>query len=279
MHRDVKLGLALGILIIGFAAAFCFPRRAVEEVAATPMVGPKLALVDSDIRELRVRSFVGEELNPAPEPTPADDGVEESSVSAGLESLTDAPRFEGAAAAPEPIPLQPKEPDEASVAAVAAVDAESGEVPGVADVLTPEEERLYTVQPGDTLSRIASKLMGSAGKYGVLFEANKGILKSPGALQPGMVLKIPMTEQQEAAVAIGQRTEATVEPPVSTISSLPAPQPNPIPGGPARMASSLADEISTTPTEIDAATRAEMFRKAGAVPFTTGGRRRDGRDE
>lgn len=282
MHRDVKLGLALGILIIGFAAAFCFPRRPVEDVAAAPVIGPKLALVDREIRDLRVRSFVGEELDPAPKPTPAADDSAESSLTAGVESLTDAPLFNQPAAAPAPIPIPIPTPEntastETSAVSTTEVASDVIEVPPAADVLTPEEERLYTVQPGDTLSRIASKLMGSAGKYGVLFEANKDVLKSPSALQPGMVLKIPVTQQQEDVGAIAQSSMTPSESRSSLQDSIPIPQPDPISAGSTKVASSLTDALSTSSEGVDSSTRAGKFRKAGAVPFTIN--RRDSRDE
>lgn len=49
----------------------------------------------------------------------------------------------------------------------------------------------YTVQKGDTLSAIAQKELGSAGKYMVIFEANKPMLKDPDHIYPGQVLRIP----------------------------------------------------------------------------------------
>ncbi|MEY2999909.1 MAG: hypothetical protein RL648_123 [Verrucomicrobiota bacterium] len=49
----------------------------------------------------------------------------------------------------------------------------------------------YTVQPGDTLSRISAKVYGESGRWGVIFEANRDQLPSPNALKPGQVLRIP----------------------------------------------------------------------------------------
>ena len=49
----------------------------------------------------------------------------------------------------------------------------------------------YTVQEGDVLSEIASRLLGSSRKYLVIYENNRDILKSPDALRVGMKLKIP----------------------------------------------------------------------------------------
>lgn len=61
-------------------------------------------------------------------------------------------------------------------------------------VSTPSEESVfYTVKSGDTLSKIAEKHYGKgkAGKYTVIFEANKPMLKHPDKIYPGQVLRIP----------------------------------------------------------------------------------------
>lgn len=49
----------------------------------------------------------------------------------------------------------------------------------------------YTVKSGDTLSKIAKELLGNAGAYMAIFEANKDLLTDPNKIQPGQVLKIP----------------------------------------------------------------------------------------
>lgn len=59
-------------------------------------------------------------------------------------------------------------------------------------VESPEPEAtFYTVQSGDTLSKIAKSHYGNAGKYPVIFEANKPMLKDPDKIYPGQVLRIP----------------------------------------------------------------------------------------
>jgi nucleoid-associated protein YgaU len=59
-------------------------------------------------------------------------------------------------------------------------------------VLTPQAEAVfYTVQRGDTLSKIAQEKLGNAGKYAIIFEANKPMLKDPDRIYPGQVLRIP----------------------------------------------------------------------------------------
>ena len=53
------------------------------------------------------------------------------------------------------------------------------------------EATFYTVQPGDSLSKIAKAHYGDAMKYPVIFEANRPMLKDPDRIYPGQVLRIP----------------------------------------------------------------------------------------
>jgi len=59
-------------------------------------------------------------------------------------------------------------------------------------VKVPEPEAiLYTVKPGDSLSKIAKAHYGNAMKYPEIFEANRPMLKDPDKIYPGQVLRIP----------------------------------------------------------------------------------------
>jgi nucleoid-associated protein YgaU len=51
--------------------------------------------------------------------------------------------------------------------------------------------RTYTVQAGDTLSKIARDHLGNANAYMKIFEANKDQLSDPDKIKPGQVLRIP----------------------------------------------------------------------------------------
>ena len=55
---------------------------------------------------------------------------------------------------------------------------------------TPEAQ-MYTVASGDSLSKIAKKFYGDAGKYPLIFEANRPMLRDPDKIYPGQVLRIP----------------------------------------------------------------------------------------
>lgn len=51
--------------------------------------------------------------------------------------------------------------------------------------------RFYTVDSGDTLSEIARRELGDAGRYMEIFHANRNILSSPDAIDVGQTLRIP----------------------------------------------------------------------------------------
>ena len=64
--------------------------------------------------------------------------------------------------------------------------------PGMAPKAPAEPEmKTYTVQSGDSLSKIAKQFYGNANAYMKIFDANKDQLTDPNKIQVGQVLKIP----------------------------------------------------------------------------------------
>lgn len=63
----------------------------------------------------------------------------------------------------------------------------SSSVDSTADVV----EATYTVEKGDSLSKIAKHHLGDANAWNRIFEANRDILDDPDKIQPGQVLKLP----------------------------------------------------------------------------------------
>ncbi len=51
--------------------------------------------------------------------------------------------------------------------------------------------RTYTVQPGDTLSKIAREMYGDPNAYNKIFNANRDQLSDPNRIKPGQKLVIP----------------------------------------------------------------------------------------
>jgi hypothetical protein len=55
----------------------------------------------------------------------------------------------------------------------------------------PTSARMYTVKPGDSLSKISQQFYGNANQYMKIFEANKDKLPDPDKVKAGMELVIP----------------------------------------------------------------------------------------
>lgn len=72
-----------------------------------------------------------------------------------------------------------------NVQGIAAVDDR------ISVVNTEAEATFYTVESGDSLSKIAKSHYGDALKYMVIFEANQPLLEDPNKIYPGQVLRIP----------------------------------------------------------------------------------------
>lgn len=53
------------------------------------------------------------------------------------------------------------------------------------------ESQYYTVQSGDTLSKVSKRFYGDPMKYNFIFEANRPMLSHPDKIYPGQSLRIP----------------------------------------------------------------------------------------
>lgn len=51
--------------------------------------------------------------------------------------------------------------------------------------------RTYTIEKGDTLSKIAEEQLGHAGAWKQIFETNRDVLDDPDRIFPGQVIKLP----------------------------------------------------------------------------------------
>ena len=60
-------------------------------------------------------------------------------------------------------------------------------------------ERTYTIEKGDTLSKIAKEQLGSANAWKQIFEANRDVLEDPDRIFPGQVIKLPPADTDTSA--------------------------------------------------------------------------------
>jgi len=63
--------------------------------------------------------------------------------------------------------------------------------PSMAASARGQGQQLYTVKPGDTLSKISKQFYGNANEYMRIFNANKDQLTDPNKISVGQELKIP----------------------------------------------------------------------------------------
>ncbi|MFH5802940.1 LysM peptidoglycan-binding domain-containing protein [Alienimonas sp. DA493] len=174
MNRDLRIGLSLSLLALGVAGAFCFradpaavdPALAgVEADADAADAPPDLAPPPPPVRlapPATPPAVAAAPVGPPPLPVPAVGPPPVLPPAAPLASAETLPPF------PEPLDEFPEEP-----------------------APPPAEPQTYTVAPGDTLTGIAERTLGSHRKYHAIYEANRDVLEHPDALRVGMTLRIP----------------------------------------------------------------------------------------
>ena len=207
MHRDTKLGLALAILVMGFAAALCFPRESGEKPVDLTL--QSAADLDEAIRLMPVKSYTD-----ADRPPPR--GTEQSPVEATPTDALAANAARQQAGVPDPIQI-PREPEPTPI--------DTGQFPAEV-VAEPDPEpviptRTYRVQYGDSLSLIADRELGSHKLWSTLFNANRHLLRTENDLKPGMELIIPIESGDEVTPATPNTTPGTAVTPVAPRSDAP----------------------------------------------------------
>ena len=70
-------------------------------------------------------------------------------------------------------------------------DVESGSSSTAPRSTTPAADRTYTVQKGDSLSKIAKREYGDAQQWRRIYNANRESIENPDLIYPGQVLRIP----------------------------------------------------------------------------------------
>ena len=202
MHCDHKLGLSLGVIIVGFAAALCFPRQRDREPVSLEL--ENTAELDQEISWLPVRAYTEQEsqperVQPAALPQPVESAFEAPAPAAGDEDPIEL--FAG--------PLEPIQPA-ANDSGAAILPVPASISPDAVAASTPVDQ--YTVQPGDTLSGLAARFLGSHARYLEIYEANREVLRNPNDLQPRMVLTIPQPTDSVATAPAADAPHAQSRP-------------------------------------------------------------------
>jgi phage tail protein X len=225
MQRDVKVGVAVGLALVGIVGALFFRRDPIpEETPAQALQNAEA--VDKEIAG-KAKTPYAEETQPAPQST----ATTETAPSFKPKAKTDAYEIPGflnrkdqdehqailsskKTAVPDPIAAPPGparrdsdlppahnrewEPVGSSASPAAAPKRSTA---GTADA--GSARRTHVTQAGDTLSSIAAHYLGSGARFREIYEANRHVLRSPDDLPDGVTLVIP-----DSAKA-GQATAAT----------------------------------------------------------------------
>lgn len=220
MHPDKKVGLALGILLIGIVGALFFRNEAPNPDENGPALANPQAL-DSRIRHKPNAPYLADASKPR-ESIPTIPDVLAPEV---------APQIPGALATTNnrltttvPEPIRPNARRETGIAVPAPTPGREL-APGDGGVPPPRGEKndrpniassgptSHEVVAGESLSTIAFKYLGTHKRYMEIYEANKDVLRSPNDLSVGMKLKIPLKERSAAVPAATTSAHATPEPP------------------------------------------------------------------
>ncbi len=206
MHSDTKIGLAMAILLIGFAAALSFPRQ--PAVPPVPEIA-KADQLDEAIKLLPIRAYTADEQSLKRQSPGEPSAVEIEAPPEPAFSPTDlvfasrSKRPEFLLAPPAPIPWNNDSGQHASQ--TAGESSKSSTVPTEAPQdgsnATPRENEaavFHVVEAGDTLSGIAHRYLGSVARYHEIFEANRELLETPDQLRVGMKLRIPDCRRESA---------------------------------------------------------------------------------
>lgn len=198
MHPDRKIGIAMGILLVGVVAALFFRN---EPLA----VDGGLSLerendINQRLRDRDVTVFLEDQ-------TSADDDSNLSQPNWSLpEMLGDLRTNKDEVPIPiggRGVPLQPVavEPVVSQNESTAEVDSglnDEVETPAAAVQKAagsdPDAEMdfvEYTVQFGDTLSELSQRFLGSQARFREIYEANKDRMDSPDRLRVGKAIRIP----------------------------------------------------------------------------------------
>lgn len=179
MHRDLKLGLALAVLLIGSTTAFFF-RNDADHDAGLPQL--------KHAEELD-RAVAAREVAPYLAPVQATPAANDESP---VTSPWTKPAFLGGSVTslvarptitPDPIQI------------VMEGQLEPTRSAAIAPVAPPERAAdgtpIHVVQSGDTLSGIAGRYLGSIARFDEIYELNQDQLSGPHALKIGMRLRLP----------------------------------------------------------------------------------------
>ena len=202
MHRDIKIGLILGVLLVALVAALFFRRERVEDLvplalsdAALQSASPVVPL-EREQGESNSDTVVTDAL----EPVPGSDFEGKSEDAFDIIPL-DEPGMDPAAITPNvsSVPLDYRSGD--TELPVPQNTAQSGIIPEPSsDTGSPvstasrDRQRRHRVVSGDSLWSIAEEYLGDGSRASDIYDANRSVLRDPDIIPSGINLVIPVAK-------------------------------------------------------------------------------------
>lgn len=235
MHQDQRIGLALGVLLVGACAAFFFRNEAriapetprlqhaqqLDDRIAERSTRPYLKGIETVEASDRRRQADANQETSSWNPLVAFGGKKSSDDLAGPSKLS-IPKPDDTSEVEELAPLTISDPSVGATDSNANVNENSKvEAHSPRDSNGHTAERTHVVQRGETLSSIATKTLGNPSRYHEIFEANQDQLSDPNDVKLGMILRIPSSHHEQATRT--QPVRPRREPTRSNVVEPPAP--------------------------------------------------------
>jgi hypothetical protein len=235
MQRDMKVGMALGVALVGIVGALFFRRDPAPPAPPPSLQGAEE--IDKQISEKTRTPYIqglDEYVDPpASAPPPAQAPVAKTRQATDAYEVPDflTGKDEAAqrailspkhAAAPDPIvstDAAAKRPETVAGPEKAPAHNRDWLPDGVSSPAAPKSapatagnsdagasRRTHVTQPGETLSGLAARYLGTSARYRELYDANRNVLRSPDDLPDGVTLVIPDGGKPGAAPVSGHHT-------------------------------------------------------------------------
>ena len=187
MPRDLKIGLALGILLLGVVGAFFFRKESVrpqprlltaeqlDEQIASKSAIPYLQKPEFEADEAEVASRPA--LRQTPPQFEVPDFLRQDDAAVQEAQLT--------RNVPAPDPIQATAVHETSL-------TNERPAPAVSSATSEAAKgRTHVIRAGDTLTGLAARYLGNQGRYEEIYSANRNVLTDPNRLPVGTEIRIP----------------------------------------------------------------------------------------
>lgn len=237
MHFDKKIGLALGVLLVGIVGALFFrnegsphadiprladPNKIDEQIADRSLIPYLTGIQEDEDQASQPQHWHRVAPRPDVPHWELPDFLKNGGSKGDVDRLANS-----RLGPPDPIPA----PSDRGAAAQRfsnpahnrawQVTSQPTEDDATTAKSTSRRLLVHRVQPGDTLSGLAARYLGNAARFHELYAANRELLRSPHDLRPGMVIKIPQAVAASSTddASRGVSTAAPESAPARNISS------------------------------------------------------------